>query len=590
MRALPVFLLTLGLLGCQPRVLMDARAPSPFPAPVEEVDVELPAAIFDFALLDADGKFHQLSRYSAAPYVVVYVTGNGCPIVRQNLADLQALAEAKAEAGVVFLGLNANPQDDTDSIRQEAEAFGMELPILKDTAQLVSEGLGIDRTGEALIIDPEELTLLWRGPLDDRMNYGGQLEVAKEHYLRDALDALLDGGSPAPGTPEAKGCKITFVQPKAEHAVDYAEHVAPLVREKCATCHRDGGVAPFTLDKYAKVKGWSEMMAEAVLTMRMPPWHADPAHGDFQHDVSLSVEEQRDLVHWVRAGAPESDSDPLAASDLSVPDWPLGEPDVIIELPPQEIPKHGVLPYRVFDLDYVVPEDQWVSAAVFRPSAPEVMHHAFVFARFPRELRHLQDRANGGLSDFFAAYVPGIIETGFPEGTGKRLPRDTTFRVQLHYTPIGRAVVDRPVVGLYLHDEPPPHELKVSSAVNRRFRLEPHSQTEVSAIRTVPVDAVLYGVIPHMHYRGHDMKFTLQRPDGSEEVLLSVPNYDMFWQRQYMLEEPLEVEAGSVIYVSGSFDNTAANPYNPDPDARVRFGEQTTDEMFIGYLLYRFAD
>ncbi len=576
-------------LACTPRVYPHIAAPLPAAAPaVLEIDNAWPRAIDDFALLDAHGRFHQVSRYASSRLLVLYVQGNGCPIVRQNLAALTALRERYEPSEVRFLLFNANPQDDRLALLEEIEAFSIELPILRDASQLVAEALSLERTGEALVIDPSGLQLLWRGPLDDRLEYGAQKAEAQREFLAEALDALLEGGAPPSDVPAAKGCAITFQQPQARHQVDYAEDIAGLLEARCVDCHQRGGAAPFAMRNHASVQGWSAMIEEAVLTRRMPPWHADPDHGSFAGDASLSVEEQRKLVHWVRAGAPGSESDPLADREAELQDWPEGEPDLVIEIEAQEVPATGVLGYREFYLPEEIVEDRWVKGVVFLPSEPEVMHHAFVFARFPKHLRHLQERSNGGLSDFFGAYVPGMLQGFFPEDTGKRLPAGTRIKVQLHYTTNGRPLVDKPRIGLYFHDEPPEHELRVASAVNRRLDIPPRSpETRASASRIVPVDAVLYGMIPHMHFRGSWMRFTLRRPDGSEELLLSVPQYDMFWQRQYMLSEPLAVPAGSTIEVEGAFDNSAGNPLNPDPSQRLHFGQQTTDEMFIGYLLYR---
>ncbi len=200
--------------------------------------------IGDFALLDHEGRFHQLSWYGDQKAVVIFVQGNGCPIVRNGAPTLRAIRDEYRDKGVTFFMLNPQPQDDRDSVAAEAAEFGYDFPILMDEAQLVAESLGVDRTSETFVIDPGSMQVLFRGPIDDRLGYETQKPEAQHHYLKDALDAVLAGQEVAMADSEAPGCLINFPA-RDEHrqaGISYTDDIAPLLEEKCVGCHHDGGI------------------------------------------------------------------------------------------------------------------------------------------------------------------------------------------------------------------------------------------------------------------------------------------------------------------------------------------------------------
>ncbi len=583
-----------------------------------------PLAVDDFACLDQHGVFHKLSRQADARLVVLYVFAAGCPIVRQNARELQGLMGEFAGRGVRFFGLDPASQDDRTSIAAEAQELGLTLPVLLDDSQTVAEMLEVTRTAEALVISTASWQLLWRGPLDDRLEYGAQREDASRPYLREALEALLGGRTPPADVPRSKGCAITFVQPRAKHEVDYARDVAPLLAQRCQGCHREGGIGPWAMDGYERVRGWSAMMRDVLLQKRMVPWQLDPLHGRFRETAGLTPEELRTILHWIERGAPRGDGeDPLARELEPLPAWPLGPPDVVVELPEQELPATGLVPYRILEAELELPDDRWVRAVDLRPSNPEVLHHGFAFLRGQQEADMLRERLywldaehraaiqawlaeQGRTIDdpppealaliaeqafqgrtYFAKYVPGHGVDEFPAGTGKRVPAHAEFVFQLHYATNGAATSDRPRLGLYFHDEPPPRELRVGSALQGNFVLEPGERhVPVQAERLFERECTVFALSPHMHYRGRSMRFTALFPDGRSEILLSVPEYVFDWQATYTLAEPRVLPAGTRIVCDGVFDNSAQNEHNPDPRARVRFGQRTQDEMFFGYVIY----
>jgi peroxiredoxin len=516
----------------------------------------------NFALLDHEGRFHELHRYADRRAIVLFVHGNGCPVVRSALPALHRLRAEHEPRGVAFLGLNANPQDTRSSVAAEAREFGIELPVLMDESQLVAGALGVERTAEAIAIDPAaRFEIVFRGSLD-------------------GLDAHLAGRAAPPGARAPLGCLVSYLD--RERTVSYADDVAPLLRRRCLDCHREGGVAPWVMRDFATLRGWSAMMREVVRTLRMPPGQIDPHVGSFRDARTLSPDEARQLVRWIEAGAPRgAGADPLAdAPPAPAPEWPLGEPDLVLELPEQAIPATGVVDYRYLRIDVGNPEDRWVRAVDLRPSNPRVMHHALA-SRPPPD-------GSVWIEGVFAAYAPGRDPEALPAHTGRLLPAHATLRFQLHYTASGRPETDRPRLALYFHDARPTHALQVAAALNRDFSIPPFAPDHpVSASHRFERDVVLYSLTPHMHWRGKQVRFDVEHPDGARELLLSVPRYQFDWQRPHVLAEPRRLRAGTRIVVSGSFDNSAANPQNPDPSRSVGWGEQSFDEMFLGYLVYR---
>ncbi len=548
--------------------------------------------VANFRLLDHEGKSHELYRQTQAPVVVLVVVGNGCPIVRQSLATVKALRDRFAEKKVLFWLINPNSHDDQASIVEEAKEFGIDLPVLMDQAQLVARSLNTTRTAEAIAINTKDWKIFYRGAIDDRLGYGTQKVKPPKSFLADALDNFLAGKKISPSRTPVKGCAITFVSvmPKAGQTISYAEAVAPILQRNCVACHSPGNIGPFAMTSYGKVKGWSSMIREVLLEQRMPPWHADPHHGAFSNDRSLSSEEVQTLITWIDQGKPRGKGDdPLAAQPPpQAEDWPLGKPDYIVSMPKEiYIPETGVFPYRYVVVDSPIPEDAWLRAAVVKAGNRKVLHHCLVFVKYPKEIENLQPDNKGGIDGFFTGFVPGTEPTPFPEHTGKFLPKGAKLIFQLHYSATGKMEKDRTEIGLYLHQTKPPMELQTRAAARKKLAIPPGDPNyEVEGQFTFKRDSLLYEMSPHMHFRGSRVKYEALYPDGRREVLLSVPHYDFNWQTLYRLAEPKRMPVGSKLICSGAFDNSPQNPANPDPTKLVQFGEQTFEEMFICYLNY----
>ncbi len=544
-------------------------------------------AVDNFHLLDHRGASRELYRQKHSKAIVLFVTGNGCPIARQTLPALLELEKEFGPKGVQFWMLNANPQDDRASIRKEAEEFGITAPILLDKGQWVSEMLGVQRTGEALLIDTTHWTIAYRGAVDDRLGYATQKTEPTRRFLAEALGSFLEGKTIASPRSEFKGCKITLKSETDHTPPTYTQHVAPILAQHCVRCHSPGNIGPFAMSHYEKVKGWASMTREVLLEQRMPPAPNDPEIGVFGGHPPLSETETRILLRWIAAKTPRGEGeDPLATTAPPKPEpWPLGKPDVIVAMPQEfAIPATGVVPYQYFEVENPIQEDVWLRAAVVKAGNPKVLHHALIFVKYPEHLKSIEPRQNAGTAGFFTAFVPGAESIPFPEGSGKFLPKGTKIIFQMHYSPTGKPELDRSEIGLYRLPAKPQWELRTRAITQTELLITPGQRDyKAKASYKFRKEAVLHHLSPHMHVRGASFKYDLVRPDGTSQTLLSVPRWDFNWQTLYRLKQPLTIAAGSELICSGTFDNSASNPSNPNPKAWVAFGEQTTDEMFIGY-------
>lgn len=553
----------------------------------------------DFSLMDHLGRMHTLSRQTESKAVALFVHGNGCPIVRQSILKLNNLQKEFGNQGIVFALLNASTQDPIEEIANEAEEYGIRLPVLKDETQWVARTLGLTRTAEILLIESGSWKLLYRGGIDDQLIYGGRQPEVKRTFFKDALNQFLSGKPIEQPVAPFKGCKLFYSaveDTEAGSEISYSKTIAPLLVDHCFGCHQPGQIGPFSMSRYSKVRGWSEMIREVVLTHRMPPWHADPHYGTFSNDRSLSVEEKRQLLSWIDQGCPRGEGpDPLEeayeAAKNSVgkrSDWELGQPDFVLEMKkPQTIEANGIFPYVHEVLVSPMEKDVWLKGVDILPGNRSVLHHCLVFIKYPKGSGYEKENNEGGLKGCFAGYVPGYSPRFYPEGSGKFVPKGSKFVIQLHYTATGKPEVDDTKIVLYVADRRPELELKTKSAFNTDLDIPPGARNyKLEGEYVFKKDSKLYELNPHMHYRGSWFRYQLIRPDGSSSILLSTPNYDFNWQTTYRLAEPIDVQAGTILKCVGGFDNSSQNPFNPDPTKTVVFGEQTFDEMFIGYFSF----
>jgi len=323
------------------------------------------------------------------------------------------------------------------------------------------------------------------------------------------------------------------------------------------------------------------MIREAVGERRMPPWHADPRYGHFVNDRSLTAQDRATLLAWVDQGSPLGEATDIPPPRKFPEGWSIGKPDQVFELPePYFVPAQGVVSYVYFRVPTNFTEDRWVQAAEAVPGDRSVVHHIIVYLFDPNGKGNPGERLT-----HFCGYAPGDAPSVFPEGTAKRIPKGVDLMFQVHYTPTGRIKTDRSKVGFIFSKTKPKREAFTLGIANADLILPANSaNVEVASSKVMPFDVRVLSFMPHMHLRGKDFTYTFTKPGQSPETVLSVPAFDFAWQTYYVLEEPIELPKGSVIDCLAHFDNSDSNPYNPDPTKMVRWGEQTFEEMMIGYL------
>src|SRR3954470_1799770 len=541
-----------------------------------------------FRLQDHRGAWHTLDEARDRKVVVLAFLGAECPLAEAYAPRLAEIARDFEKRGVGFFGVDANQQDGPVVIGRFAEKHGLPFPILKDVGNDLADRLGAERTPEVFVLDGSR-TVVYRGRVDDQYAIGIHRPSSTRHDLVEALDAVLAGRPVATPRTNAVGCRIGRVTKSARGgAVTYAKQVARILQSHCVTCHRPGEIAPFSLTDYRQAAGWSSMIAEVVDAGRMPPWHASPDHGKFANDARLSADEKRAIRDWVAAGSPEGDPADLPPPPRFVEGWQIPRPDLVLEMPREvEIPAEGSMPYELVEIDPKLARDVWIRASQVRPGNPAVVHHAVVYV-LPPGVEKI-DEAGG---DFLAAYAPGMPARVLPDGVAKRIPAGSKIVLQLHYTPRGTKQVDRSRIGLVFADPASVHkELMSGMALNFRLQIPPGASDYVSrADFRFSRPSVLLSLMPHMHLRGKAMKFVAEYSGGRREVLLDVPRYEFDWQNLYVLDRPKPMPEGTILHTEARFDNSAENPNNPDPRRVVTFGEQTRDEMHVGYLNFALAD
>ncbi|MBC7820788.1 MAG: redoxin domain-containing protein [Planctomycetaceae bacterium] len=542
--------------------------------------------ISDATLTDYRGASVSLAEIKDQPVVVLAFLGTECPLAKLAVTKLNGLAKEFEPRGVAILGINSNRQDSLADLAVQVKEQEIGFRLLKDAGNKLADAVGAERTPEIVVLD-QKRAIRYVGRIDDQNGIGFRRDTAKRRDLKIAIEELLADKPVSVATTEVEGCFIGKVrEPKQGAEITYSKHVAPILQNRCMNCHRPGQVAPFAMTGYDEVAGWAETIAEVVKDNRMPPWHASPDHGKFANARNLPDDEKRVILDWVKAGAPEGDRSDLPPPKSYTDGWQLPrEPDLIVQMrdKPYDVPASGTVRYQYFVVDPKLAEDKWVTAAEIQPGERSVVHHVLVFAKSDSDMRKFD-----GEGAFLAAYVPGFLPQQYPAGMAKLVPAGSKLIFQIHYTPNGKATKDTSRIGLLFADEKSvTHAVMTSEARKSGGLIIPpnadNSRHEANSPKS-PVDVQLLNLMPHMHVRGKSFRYELQSADGRKETVLDVPRYDFNWQTSYRLAEPLQVSAGSSMHVVAHYDNSQSNLNNPNPNATVRWGEQTWDEMLIGYF------
>ena len=407
-------------------------------------------------------------------------------------------------------------------------------------------------------------------------------------------------------------------RPAANAIPTFTKDVAPILYKNCAGCHRAGEIGPMPLVTYADVRPQAKAIRDEVGDGNMPPWHADPKHGKFANDRSLTAAERDTLLRWANNGAPEGDPKDLPPVPKFTDGWVVGEPDLVLTLPEYKVPADGFVEYEYLEVPVELTEDRWIRSLEVRPGNREVVHHVIVHARpaqaerRPSALQFAdgmnvpagqtggpveegnQKRARGvsryprpqRVGVAIGGFAPGTSTLTFEPGTAMLLRKGSTIVVQMHYTTSGKEASDQTKIGLFFAKQPPKEEMRFANLSNGNFVIPAGAPDHiVNAELTTTADITLYRLLPHTHLRGKRWQYTVTYPDGRSDVVLSVPRYDFNWQTDYVFAQPLKLPKGSRILAVAHYDNSAANKANPDPKVDVRWGDQTWEEMmFTGFV------
>ncbi|MEX0978058.1 MAG: redoxin domain-containing protein [Pirellulales bacterium] len=542
--------------------------------------------IENFELKDFQGKPFSLSQLRDKPAVVVAFLGTECPLATLYAPRLVQLAERFAEQGVAFVGINANQQDSLSELAAYGKIYGVNFPLLKDVGNAVADAFGAVRTPEVFLLDKDRV-VRYRGRIDDQYVVGSKRKQPTREDLSVAIEEVLAGKSVSQATTDAPGCRIGRVyQPKADAKVTYTKHVAAVLNKRCVECHRAGEIGPFSLARYEDAVGWAETIAEVVEAGRMPPWHADPAYGTFRNDCRMSDAEKQVIYDWVAGGAPEGDRKDLPAAPQFADGWrlPRVDQEVFMSKTAVDVPAEGTVNYKYFSVDPGFTEDKWIAGAQCKPGNRGVVHHIILFMRPPDGQR--TDRGDGNESGFVTATAPGASPLLLADGMAKRVPAGSKLVFQIHYTPNGSPQQDKSSVGLMFADPATVKKRVDTTAVETHLIFIPPQVADypLSAESSMRRDALLLSLFPHMHLRGKAFRYEAEYPDGRKEILLDVPRYDFNWQQTYELAEPKLLPKGTRIRCFAHYDNSTENLANPNPKRIVTWGEQTWDEMLMGFM------
>ena len=550
--------------------------------------------IDDLEFTPLDGEPRRLSQIDDAKAITIVLRDVGCPVSKRQGPALARLEKEYSSRGVAFLFLNPSEHNTREEMRGEVEDYGFEGPYAHDPEMVFPRSLGARTTTDVFVLDRSR-TLVYRGAIDDQVGRGTSRTKAEREYLADALDAVLDGSEVEISATNAPGCFLDVPADDAveeEREVTYHRDVSRILQRDCVECHRAGGAGPFALDTYASVRGRRGMVRFVVDEGIMPPWFANDEGVDWKNDARLSERDRATILDWIAAGCPEGDP-----ADAPVPvewkgGWLIGEPDHVFRLSePFHVPAEGVVDLQHLYADVVVPEDLWIEAMQLLPTDPEVVHHATLLFKPPKNADRSEDiiidrlvpwaRMRRGWV-FLMSYLPGKGPQVYRDGVARFLPKGSRIRFEMHYTSKGTPTVDHTALGIRLADGPPDYVAETRMLRNFDIFIPAGAaRVHFGIDYTVPETVVLRSLTPHMHLVGRTFHVELTRPGGESEPLLQIPEWDPDWQFSYQFRDEPLVEAGSRIHVDAWFDNSEANLHVEDPSVDVTNGPQIWDEMLM---------
>jgi peroxiredoxin len=550
---------------------------------------------------DLSGHTYSATDLARTKATVFVFTSTECPVANRYAPRLDRFSREYAKKGVSVFLVNANVADNATTLSRWGKERKLIVPLVKDKGTKLADLLGVTMTPEAAVVTPDG-NVVYRGRIDDN------LDEAKitQRYLTDAVDDVLAGRSVRRSRVLPFGCAIfrDKVAAKAAKTSPYtwAKDIAPILEENCVVCHRAGDVAPFPLDSYPQARTWAAAIKDYTARRVMPPWKAQPGHGEFLDTRFLTDEQLKKIAVWADGGAPKGNDKelPPAPRRYAPGEWPLGAPDTVLKpVRPFHLEAEGGDVYRDFTLPIDFEQDRYISAFDFRPGNRAIVHHMIAYIDVDGKTVAAMDNketepgwsVSGGGSgiendDWGDGWAPGMNPRRLPEGIAVRIPKGAKLVLQVHYHKTGKPEEDQSSVAIYWTKSPVKQVLKTFPIGNVTFALQPNVANQVvKAGITLPFSVTLRQVLPHMHMLGTEMKVTARLPDGTEKSIIYIKDWDFNWQMNYRYKEPVSLPKGTKLSLVATYDNTITNPRQPsNPPKEVRFGEQTTDEMCFAFL------
>ena len=549
---------------------------------------------------DLNGISHALSDNPTIRAAGLVFISTECPISNKYVPELNRIAAA-APANAKLYGVISDPTVTRAKAVEFAREYKLAFPVLFDASGELASRLQPATTPEAFVLDREG-TVQYRGRIDDTWaDLNKQRANPQHHDLADAILAVATGKPVAQAKTMATGCVFEAWKDSDTPAkVTFNRDIAPIFNANCVTCHHAGEVAPFTLTSYDDAAKHAKQIAKVTGRRIMPPWKAEEGFGHFVDERRLTDREVTLIRTWADNGAPEGNPADLPPARQFKDGWTLGEPDMVVSMPATfAIPAGGRDVYRAFVLPLNLPEDRYVVGFEFKPGATTVLHHALFFLDDKGAARKLEAASTDGKPGYRSSGGPGFTPSGgmggwapgatpflLPDGVGRPVHKGADLVMQVHYHPDGKDRVDQSKVAIYFAKKPIVKRVMGWPLMNTQIDIPAGDSHYVrTASITAPFDVTLFGVTPHMHLIGKQMKVTATKPDGTVIPLINVKDWDFRWQDQYRFVDPIQLPRGTVVNMEAVYDNSENNTDNPSsPPKRIKRGEQTTDEMCICFL------
>jgi mono/diheme cytochrome c family protein len=568
-------------------------------ATAHETAVRAPAASFSrMAVRDVSGAALTVPVPHRRVTVLLFL-GSDCPVSNAVSPELRRLQQLYQRQGAAFVRIYPEPGLSGSALRRHSGGYGLSGPVVQDAGQRLAAAVGVATLPTAAVLTPHG-EVRYLGRIDDRFYDLGRRRTGPiRRDLGEALAAVMAGRAVAVSRTPAVGCPLTPAGPTARAGVPtFHRDIAPILFQQCAPCHRPGQSAPFSLLSYEEARRHARQIALVTGRRVMPPWKAD-SHGEFVNERRLEPAQIELLRAWATAGAPEGPAAERQSPPRFPGGWQFGEPDAVFAAETRfELPAESPDVYRCFVIPTHFSEDRYLSGVEFRPGNPRIVHHAVAFLDTSGTARKL-DAADPGpgfsssaslprfpVAGALGAWAPGMQPVAPPSGVGLLLPKGADIVLEVHYHANGKPETDLTRLGVRLCREPVDKRLRCFAVTDLALKIPAgESQHVIRVSRALPADATVYQLTPHMHLLGREMTVTATLPNGTVRRLVRVTDWDFRWQTTYRLREPLALPAGTVISIEARYDNSAANPQNPNrPPREVNLGEQTTDEMCTAYV------